>query len=60
MSLQHERITALCEQLKLARLGCDWFALAQNAAKNGASFADSWRRYSSASRWHVKNVNARC
>jgi DNA replication protein DnaC len=40
MSLQYERITELCEQLKFARLGADWSALAQSAANDGASFAD--------------------
>ena len=40
MSLQHERIAELCEQLKFARLGSDWPALAQDAARDGASFAD--------------------
>lgn len=40
MSLQHERITELCEQLKFARLGSDWPALAQDAARQESSFAD--------------------
>lgn len=40
MSLQHDRISALCEQLKLARLGAEWPALAQDAARSEASFAD--------------------
>jgi DNA replication protein DnaC len=40
MSLQHDRISALCEQLKLARLGAEWSALAQDAARSEASFAD--------------------
>ena len=40
MSLQHDRIVELCEQLKLARLATDWPALAQDAARGGASFAD--------------------
>lgn len=40
MSLQHDRIAELCEQLKLARLATDWPALAQDAARDGASFAD--------------------
>lgn len=40
MSLQHDRIAELCEQLKLARLGSDWPALAQDAARDGTSFAD--------------------
>ena len=36
MSLQHERIAALCEQLKLARLATEWPALAQDAARDGS------------------------
>jgi DNA replication protein DnaC len=40
MSLQHQRIVELCEQLKMARLGSDWPALAQDAARDEASFAD--------------------
>lgn len=40
MGLQHDRIVELCEQLKLARLATDWPALAQDAARDGASFAD--------------------
>ncbi|MBC7705640.1 MAG: AAA family ATPase [Rhodoferax sp.] len=40
MSLQHERIAELCEQLKFARLGSDWPALAQDAAREQTSFAD--------------------
>ena len=40
MNQQHDRITALCEQLKLDRLGTEWPALAQDAANNEASFAD--------------------
>ncbi len=38
--LQHERITALCERLKFARLHTEWPALAQEAARAEASFAD--------------------
>lgn len=41
MSLQHERIAKLCEHLKLARLGAEWLALAQDAPRDEASFADS-------------------
>lgn len=44
MSLQHDRITELCEQLKFARLSSDWPALAQNAANAEASFADFLER----------------
>ena len=40
MSLQHQRIAELCEQLKMARLGSDWPDLAQDAAREDASFAD--------------------
>ena len=40
MRLQHERITALCEQLKFARLHAEWPALAQEAARGEASYAD--------------------
>ena len=40
MNLQHERIARLCEQLKLTRLGSEWSALAQEAARDEASFAD--------------------
>lgn len=40
MSLQQERIAEMCEQLKLARLATDWPALAQDAARDEASFAD--------------------
>jgi DNA replication protein DnaC len=40
MSLQHDRIAELCEQLKFARLGSCWPALAQDAAREEASFAD--------------------
>jgi DNA replication protein DnaC len=44
MSLQHDRIAELCEQLKLARLAADWPALAQDAARDGVSFADFLER----------------
>lgn len=40
MSLQHERIAELCEQLKFSRLASQWPALAQDAARTEASFAD--------------------
>ena len=40
MNLQHERIAALCEQLKMACLASEWPALAQQAARDEASFAD--------------------
>ena len=44
MNLQHERIQALCEQLKFARLHVEWPAIAQQAAKEDASFADFLER----------------
>lgn len=44
MSLQQQRITELCEQLKLARLATDWPALAQDAAREEGSFADFLER----------------
>jgi DNA replication protein DnaC len=40
VSLQHERIAELCERLKFARLHTEWPALAQDAARAEASFAD--------------------
>lgn len=40
MNLQHQRIEALCAQLKFARLHAEWPALAQRAAADQASFAD--------------------
>jgi len=40
MIQQQERITALCEQLKMACLAAEWPALAQQAARTEASFAD--------------------
>ena len=43
-TLQTERIAALCEQLKLARLSAEWPALAQDAARSEASFADFLER----------------
>ena len=43
-TLQTDRIAALCEQLKLARLGAEWPALAQDAARSEASFADFLER----------------
>jgi len=40
MNLQHDRITALCTELKLYRVGGDWAAIAQDAARSEASFGD--------------------
>jgi len=36
-TLQTERIAALCEQLKLARLSAEWPALAQDAARTSTT-----------------------
>lgn len=44
MNLQHERISVLCAQLKLERIGTDWGALAQEAARTEASYADFLER----------------
>jgi DNA replication protein DnaC len=40
VNLQHERITALCAELRLYRIGGDWAAIAQEAARKEASFGD--------------------
>ena len=40
MSLQHQCIAEICEQLKFAALASDWRALAKDAARDAASFAD--------------------
>jgi DNA replication protein DnaC len=40
MNLQHERIAALCAELKLHRIAGDWAAIAQEAARTEASFGD--------------------
>ena len=40
MNLQQQRIAELCEQLKMACLAAEWPALAQQAAREEASFAD--------------------
>ena len=32
MNLQQERIAMMCERLRLARMACEWPALAQQAA----------------------------
>jgi len=44
MSLQHQRIGELCEQLKFARLASEWPALAQDAARQETSLADFLER----------------
>lgn len=40
MSLQHERIGALCESLKLPGIGAQWGAIAQKAIREEASHAE--------------------
>jgi len=40
MNLQQERISAMCQQLGLSRVGVDWSALAQQAARDETSYAD--------------------
>lgn len=40
MTLQQQRIHALCEELKLPDFSAEWSALAQRAADTQASFAD--------------------
>ena len=44
MNMQHERIGALCARLKLERIERDWGALAQEAARTEASYADFLER----------------
>ena len=44
MNLQHQRIEALCAQMKFARLHAEWPAIAQHAAQEQASFADFLER----------------
>jgi len=44
MNLQHDRIQALCEQLKFACLQAEWPAVAQDAAREQISFADFLER----------------
>jgi DNA replication protein DnaC len=44
MNLQHQRIEALCAQMKFARLHTEWPAIAQRAAQEQASFADFLER----------------
>ena len=44
MNLQHQRIQALCEQMKFAAVHTDWPAIAQRAAQEQASFADFLER----------------
>jgi DNA replication protein DnaC len=40
MNLQQQRIAEMCEQLKLVQLASGWPGLAQDAARDDASFAD--------------------
>jgi DNA replication protein DnaC len=44
MNLQHQRIEALCAQMKFARLHAQWPAIAQHAAQAQLSFADFLER----------------
>ena len=44
MNLQHQRIEALCVQMKFARLHAEWPAIAQHAAQEQASYADFLER----------------
>jgi DNA replication protein DnaC len=44
MNLQHQRIEALCAQMKFARLHAEWPAIAQHAAQEQASYADFLER----------------
>ena len=44
MNLQHERIAALCQQLKLEHLAGEYGPIAQEAARDEASFADFLER----------------
>lgn len=40
MNLQHDRIAALCEQLKLDRLSAEWPGVAQTTIDNSGTHAD--------------------
>ena len=40
MNLQHDRISALCEAMKLDAVARDWSTIAQRAADTDVSFAD--------------------
>jgi DNA replication protein DnaC len=44
VNLQHQRIEALCAQMKFANLHTEWPAIAQRAAQEQASFADFLER----------------
>ncbi len=58
MNLQNQRIAALCEQLKMASVAADWPALAQDAARQEASFADFLERVL-ASEWTAREQRKR-
>lgn len=60
MNLQHERIAQLCEQLEFARLGSEWPALAQDAARNGVSFADFLEKVLASEQWRARSTSVRC
>jgi hypothetical protein len=40
MSVQHERLTELCNELRLGGIAAQYPALAQNAAEKRTSFTD--------------------
>ena len=40
MNLQHDKVQALCEQLRLPAIAAQWPALAQHAVANEASYGD--------------------
>lgn len=44
MNLQHERIATMCMKLKLERVAVEWTPLAQEAARNEASYAEFLER----------------
>jgi DNA replication protein DnaC len=44
MNLQHERIATMCMKLKLERVATEWTPLAQEAARNEASYAEFLER----------------
>lgn len=44
MNLQHERISALCNELKLYRIGTDWSPIAQEIAREELSLGDFLER----------------
>jgi DNA replication protein DnaC len=44
MNLQQERITVMCDQLRLDRVAVDWPAMAQEAARNDTGYGDFLER----------------